>query len=122
MRRISIKIEFRLLAEGNFVALIRRLKAMLSTKKIDDFVRTTFSRLRHPNLHLRLLDAKNTSTELNSRLNILKGEKVKNMRDKWWQDAVIYQVYPKSFNDTTGSGYGEISILASSKNYLTSKN
>ena len=61
-----------------------------------------------PNLHLRLLDAKNTSTELNSRLNILKGEKVKNMRDKWWQDAVIYQVYPKSFNDTTGSGYGDI--------------
>lgn len=66
---------------------------MLSTKKIDDFVRTTFKVAygKILNLHLRLLDAKNTFTELDSRLNILKGEKVKNMRDKWWQDAVIYQ-------------------------------
>ena len=71
-----------------------------------------------PNLHLRLLDAKNTSTELNSHLNILKGEKVKNMRDKWWQDAVIYQVYPKSFNDTTGSGYGDITGIIEKLPYL----
>ncbi|MGQ7790748.1 hypothetical protein ACULNC_27480 [Shigella flexneri] len=22
----------------------------------------------------------------------------------WWQNGVIYQIYPKSFQDTTGSG------------------
>jgi alpha-glucosidase len=29
------------------------------------------------------------------------------MRD-WWRDAVIYQVYPRSFQDTTGNGMGDL--------------
>ena len=29
------------------------------------------------------------------------------MRD-WWRDAVIYQVYPRSFQDTTGDGVGDL--------------
>ncbi len=26
----------------------------------------------------------------------------------WWQNGVIYQIYPKSFQDTTGSGTGDL--------------
>ncbi len=26
----------------------------------------------------------------------------------WWRQAVAYQVYPKSFQDTTGSGTGDL--------------
>ena len=29
------------------------------------------------------------------------------MRD-WWRDAVIYQIYPRSFQDTTGNGVGDL--------------
>ena len=30
------------------------------------------------------------------------------MNEQWWQRAVVYQIYPKSFQDTTGSGTGDI--------------
>ena len=26
----------------------------------------------------------------------------------WWKSAVFYQIYPKSFQDTTGTGVGDL--------------
>ena len=37
---------------------------------------------------------------------------------KWWQKTVVYEVYPKSFNDTTGSGTGDIPGIIEKLDYL----
>ncbi|PWC23013.1 alpha,alpha-phosphotrehalase [Brenneria roseae subsp. roseae] len=36
----------------------------------------------------------------------------------WWQNGVIYQIYPKSFQDSTGNGMGDIRGITSRLDYL----
>lgn len=36
----------------------------------------------------------------------------------WWQNGVIYQIYPKSFQDTTGSGTGDLAGVIQRLDYL----
>lgn len=36
----------------------------------------------------------------------------------WWADAVVYQIYPRSFQDTNGDGYGDIKGITSRLGYL----
>ncbi|PFP27528.1 alpha,alpha-phosphotrehalase [Bacillus sp. AFS073361] len=40
------------------------------------------------------------------------------MTTDWWKKAVIYQIYPKSFNDTTGNGTGDIKGIIEKLDYL----
>ncbi len=42
----------------------------------------------------------------------------KNFESKWWHKSVVYQIYPKSFNDTTGSGQGDIKGITEKLDYL----
>ena len=37
---------------------------------------------------------------------------------EWWRDAVVYQVYPRSFADSDGDGVGDLRGLASRLDYL----
>jgi alpha-glucosidase len=37
---------------------------------------------------------------------------------QWWRDAAIYQVYPRSFQDTTGNGIGDLAGIRSRLGYL----
>src|SRR5581483_4730376 len=37
---------------------------------------------------------------------------------KWWQGAVIYQVYPRSFQDSNGDGVGDLAGSLSRLDYL----
>ena len=42
----------------------------------------------------------------------------KNFQQKWWHKSVVYQIYPKSFNDTTGNGEGDIRGIIDKLDYL----
>ncbi|SDC19481.1 trehalose-6-phosphate hydrolase [Melghirimyces thermohalophilus] len=37
---------------------------------------------------------------------------------EWWRKAVVYQIYPKSFLDTTGNGIGDLRGIISKLDYL----
>ncbi|MGB5910269.1 MAG: alpha-glucosidase [Promethearchaeia archaeon] len=37
---------------------------------------------------------------------------------KWWQKTVVYQIYPRSFRDTTGNGIGDLRGIFEKLDYL----
>ena len=37
---------------------------------------------------------------------------------EWWRSAVIYQIYPRSFADSDGDGYGDLPGVISKLPYL----
>ncbi|ERN51481.1 alpha,alpha-phosphotrehalase [Alkalihalophilus marmarensis] len=38
--------------------------------------------------------------------------------NEWWRKSVVYQIYPKSFNDTTGNGVGDLQGIIEKLDYL----
>ena len=42
--------------------------------------------------------------------------------EDWWRQAVIYQIYPRSFKDSNGDGIGDIKGITSKIDYLSSLN
>ena len=38
----------------------------------------------------------------------------------WWQTCVIYQIYPRSFQDTNGDGLGDLKGIGRRLDYLVS--
>lgn len=40
------------------------------------------------------------------------------METKWWQDEVVYQIYPKSFYDSNGDGIGDLKGITEKLDYL----
>lgn len=39
--------------------------------------------------------------------------------DLWWRDGVIYQIYPRSFADSNGDGFGDLPGILSRLDYLS---
>ena len=37
---------------------------------------------------------------------------------KWWETAVIYQIYPRSFQDSNGDGIGDLPGITSRLSYI----
>src|SRR6056297_514687 len=41
------------------------------------------------------------------------------MQDKkWWKEAVVYQIYPRSFNDSNNDGIGDINGIINKLEYI----
>src|ERR1700749_1246288 len=39
---------------------------------------------------------------------------------KWWKEAVVYQIYPRSFKDNNGDGIGDLKGIISKLDYIKS--
>ena len=39
---------------------------------------------------------------------------------KWWKEGIIYQIYPRSFFDSSGNGIGDLNGISKKLNYLKS--
>ncbi|THW85969.1 alpha-glucosidase [Aureobasidium pullulans] len=46
------------------------------------------------------------------KLDVIKSERV------WWKESVVYQIYPASFRDTNGDGFGDVRGITSKLDYL----
>ena len=38
--------------------------------------------------------------------------------EDWWKNAVIYEIYPRSFQDTNGDGIGDLNGITEHLDYL----
>lgn len=59
----------------------------------------------------------NTSMQLPDKALGKKGE---NVKKTWWKEAVVYQIYTRSFKDTSGDGVGDLNGVTEKLDYLQS--
>ncbi|MBR2133387.1 MAG: alpha-glucosidase [Eubacterium sp.] len=67
-----------------------------------------------------LLDKKTVQT-LCDMFNMEKDERILDegeMKEQWWKEAIIYQIYPRSFFDSNGDGIGDLKGICEKLDYI----
>ena len=67
-----------------------------------------------------LFDKKTVQTLCNM-LNLEKDEVITDdgvLEEKWWKEAIVYQIYPRSFYDSNGDGIGDLNGICKKLDYL----
>src|SRR5262245_20386866 len=59
-----------------------------------------------------------TSTSEPPKLNSQRDTTANAYTRKWWKEAVVYQIYPRSFKDSNGDGIGDLKGITSQLDYI----
>jgi oligo-1,6-glucosidase len=61
---------------------------------------------------------KTNQTQVNSNQSQTSSAEIKDR--KWWKEAVVYQIYPRSFKDSNGDGIGDLRGIIEKLDYIKS--